>query len=113
MDIVNFSLKVLVEGSGVEKTNLRKGHFPEPLRYIFTKERLETMNGFTSYGIESLYNIKFLTTCRTRGKIELAIRSELRFRPLVDAWMAVVVAAVIQLDRMKLCFEAYVTLKGR
>ena len=71
------------------------------------------MVGFASYGIEGLGNIKSLATCRTTGTIKFDICSELRFCPLVYAGIAVVVAAVVELDGKKLCFKANVTFEGR
>ena len=113
MKIVYLLLKVLAEGGGVVKSNLGKCHFFIPTRDVFTNKRTETMVGFASYGIEGLSNIKFLTTCRAAGTFKFDIRSELRFCPLVDAGIAEVVAAVVQLDGKKLGFEAYVTFEGR
>ena len=71
------------------------------------------MVGFASYGIEGFANIKFLTTFRAVGTLKFVIRSELRFCPLVNAWVAVEVAAVVQLDGIKLFFKADVTHEGR
>jgi hypothetical protein len=113
MEIVCRFLKVIAEGGGVVEPNLGKCHFFIPTRYSFTKEGPETMASFPSYGIEGLGNIKSLTTSRTAGTIKFDIGSKLRFCPLVNAGIAVVVAAVVQLDGKKLCFKAYVAYEGR